>query len=145
MQKWIHTPIEFMVADNPGVVSEIVEQIDHQLAFAPPSEIGALINIADVDQNCVPILVSPSPNLRDATCQAAEVRISIIVNCRQNVSVQICRVQYRDRDHISAEYLGRARNYWENSEQSRRPSTFYEVSSSPLSFHSHRHIGHAQS
>ena len=71
----------------------MIEQVDHQLALAAQSDIGALINIAHVDQDRVWILPAPMPDLRRATRQPAEVRVPVVVERRQNVPVQVSRVQ----------------------------------------------------
>jgi hypothetical protein len=51
VQKYLDAPIKFVIAHDPGVVFEIIEQVDHQLAFRAQSDIGALINVANVDQD----------------------------------------------------------------------------------------------
>ena len=67
VKKRLDPPIELMIADNPRVVSEMIEQIDHQLAFVAQTDIRPLIDIADVDQNRVRISPAPPANLRRTT------------------------------------------------------------------------------
>src|SRR5437660_12552802 len=100
MKKWVHAPIEFMVPNNPRVVFEMIEEINHQLAFAAQPHLGALINITDIDENRVSVLSAPPPNLRDATRQSAHIKVSVVIDRRQNVTVQIGRMQDRDADRI---------------------------------------------
>ena len=71
----------------------MIEEIDHERAVRSQADIRALINVADVDQDRIPILPSPAPNLGDATREAAEVRVSCVIARGQNVPVQIGRVQ----------------------------------------------------
>src|SRR4029077_3676669 len=112
------TPIEFVIADNPGVVAEIIEQIDHQLAFIAQTDVGALINIACIDQDRISILLPPLPNLRHATSESADVRIPIVIDRRQNMPVQIGCMQDRDRSRVISQRISRARKTWEPSDQS---------------------------
>src|SRR5213076_2567281 len=64
---------------DPGVVFEIIKQIDHQFAFVPQTYFCALIYVANVDQNRVSILSSPPPDLRNATGEAPAIRSSVVV------------------------------------------------------------------
>ncbi len=82
-----------MIADDPGVVFQIIEEIDHERAVRSQADIGPLINVADVNQDRIPILPAPAPNLGDATREPAEVRISCVIARGQNVSVEIGRVE----------------------------------------------------
>ena len=47
--KHLDSPIEFMIANDPSVVPEMIEQIDHQFALVSQTDFGALIHVADVD------------------------------------------------------------------------------------------------
>src|SRR5207237_217147 len=98
-------PIKLVVADHPGVVSEMIEQIDHQLALAAKTEISALINVSRVDQNCVWILPAPSPNLSNTAGQTSQITGSIIIDGRQNVTMEIGCVQDRNGNGIAIEEL----------------------------------------
>jgi hypothetical protein len=40
-----------VIANHPRVVFEVIEKIDHQLAFILQADIGALIHVAAIDQN----------------------------------------------------------------------------------------------
>src|SRR5947199_5787458 len=91
--KWLDSPIEFVIANDPRVVSEMIKQIDHQLTFAMQADLGALIDVADVDQNRVWILSPPAPDLSDATRHPTAIGISIVIRRRRNVSVQLRRMQ----------------------------------------------------
>jgi len=74
----------------------MIEKVDHQRAVRAQTDIGPLINVADVDQERISILPAPAPNLGDATREAAEVRISCVIARGQNVSVEVGRVKDRD-------------------------------------------------
>jgi len=52
-----------MIADDPGVVFEMIEQVDHQRALVSKADVSALIHVADVDQDRVGILPPPAPDL----------------------------------------------------------------------------------
>ena len=95
-----------MITNDPRVVFQIVKKVDHQLAFAAQADLSALINVAHIDQDRVPILLPPAAYLRHTTRQSAEVRISAVIDRRQNVAVQISRVQDRDGNRAGIERLG---------------------------------------
>src|SRR3954467_9406771 len=92
-----------MIADHPGVVFEVIEKIDHQFALVSEAHLCALIDVADIDQNRVRILPTPSPDLRDATRQTAAIRSSVVIRSRQNMAMQIRRVQDRNADSVLLE------------------------------------------
>ena len=71
----------------------MIEEIDHERAVRAQTDVGSLVNVADVDQERIPILPAPPPNLGGATREAAEVRISCVIVRGQNVSVEIGRVE----------------------------------------------------
>jgi hypothetical protein len=71
----------------------MIEKINHQSALVSEAYVGALINVADIDKDRVWILPAPTPNLRNATRKAAAISSSVVIKCRQNVPVQIRRVQ----------------------------------------------------
>ena len=82
-----------MIADDPGVVFQMIEKIDHERAVRAQTDVGSLVNVADINQDRIPILPAPAPNLGDATREATEVRISCVITRGQNVSVEISRVE----------------------------------------------------
>src|SRR5262249_34788655 len=84
--------------NHPRVVFEVIEKIDHQFALISEAYVGALINVSDIDEDRVRILLTPVPNLRDATRQATTINCPVVIRCRQNMAVQIRRVQDRDAD-----------------------------------------------
>ena len=120
-----------MVPDDPRVVLEIIEQIDHQLALAAPSDVGALINITNVDQDRVWILPPPPADLRNAARQPTEVRISIVIGGRQNMAVDVRCVQDRDANSVGVERRCRLRQTGNCADQSGSADGFYEIASSP--------------
>jgi hypothetical protein len=65
----------------------MIEEIDHERAVRAQTDVSALVNVADVNQDRIPILPAPPPNLGDATREAAEVRISCVITRGQNMSV----------------------------------------------------------
>src|SRR5437899_822672 len=71
--KGFDSPIKFVIANDPGVVTKMIKQIDHQFPFVPQTDLCALIYVADIDQNRVWILPSPAPNLRSATREPAAI------------------------------------------------------------------------
>src|SRR3989442_1407763 len=82
----------------------MIEEIDHQLAFAAQSDIGALIDIANIDQDGVVVLPAPSANLSNTPREAAHVRISVVVYCRKNMTMQIGRMQNGDANRIRIQW-----------------------------------------
>ena len=76
-----------MIADDPGVIFEMVEQIDHQRAFVSKADIGALIYVADVNQYRIGIFPLPAPDLRRATCQSAPIPVSVVIGGWKDMTV----------------------------------------------------------
>src|SRR6266508_1464620 len=131
--KRLHSPVELMVADNPRVVFEIIEQIDHQLALGPQPNICSLIHVADIDQDRVRILLLPTPDLRDATRQSTAVWISVVIGSRQNMAMEVRRMQDRDANRLGIERRSHARQSWDCAEQSRPANKLQERPSTPES------------
>jgi len=52
----LHAPIEFVIADDPGVVIQMIEKIDHERAVRAQTDVGSLVNVADVNQDRISIL-----------------------------------------------------------------------------------------
>ena len=50
-QKRLDAPIELVVTDDPGVVAQEIEEIDHHPATIAEREFGPLIDVANVDQD----------------------------------------------------------------------------------------------
>jgi hypothetical protein len=71
----------------------MIKKIDHERAVGAQTDIGALINVADVNQDRISILPAPAPNLGDATREPAEISVSLVIARGQNVPMQIGRVQ----------------------------------------------------
>jgi hypothetical protein len=116
MQKRFDAPVKLVVANDPSVVFQMIEQVDHQLTLGAQANIGALINITHVDQDRVWILLAPIPDLRHATRQTAEVRIPVVIGRGQNVPMQISRVQDRDGDGVGIEGRSRTRHTWNGAD-----------------------------
>ena len=110
--KCLDSPIEFVIADDPGVVFEVIKQIDHQFAFVPQTDFCALIYVANVDQNRVSILSSPPPDLRNATGEPPAIRSSVVVRGWQNMPVQVGCMQDRDANCVGFERRSRTRQSW---------------------------------
>src|SRR5262245_9161372 len=85
--KAFHPPIEFMIADDPSIVFEMVEQIDHERAIVSKADVSALVNVTDVDQYRVRIFTPPTFDLRRATRESAAIWTAIIINSWQNVTM----------------------------------------------------------
>ena len=128
-----------MIANDPCVVFEVIEEIDHQCAVGAQADIGALINVTDVDQDRISILPAPASNLRDAARKAPEVRVSRVIARRQNVSVQIGRVENRDLNRVAVRPGDGARDGRCSAKQTRLPDRFKKRAPSGGT-HLHRHI-----
>jgi hypothetical protein len=113
-----------VIANHPGVVFQVIEKFDHQFALISEAYVGALINVADIDQDRVWILPPPSADLRDATSQPTAISSSVVVRCRQNVAVQIRGVQDRDADGIRLKRGSGTRQRRKSTEQSRPAGEF---------------------
>src|SRR5262245_35406307 len=111
----------------------MVKQIDHQLAFISQTHVGALINVADINQDRVSILPLPSTNLRDATSQAAAISGSVVIGRGQDVAMQIRRVQDRDTDCVRLKRGSRTSQRWKCAEYSRTAGEFQKVAPRPRS------------
>ncbi len=98
--KRLDSPIEFVIANNPRVVFEMIKQIDHQLALVTQADVGALIHVPDIDQDRVRIFPLPKPDLRDATRHSAAIRISVVIGGRQDMAVEVRCVQDRHGDSV---------------------------------------------
>src|SRR6266498_1421266 len=98
-----------MIADDPGVIFEMIKQVDHQRALVSKADVGALIYFADVDQDLVGIFTLPAPDLRRATRQSAAIWISIVIKGRQDMTVQIRRMQDRNANRVGIERRSSAR------------------------------------
>ena len=110
----------------------MIEQIDHQLALVSQTDLGALIHVADVDQNRVWILPSPVPNLRHATRQPAAIRISVVIRGRQNVAVDVRCLQDRDANRVGVtQRRRRVRKSWRHADQSSPANQFQEIPATP--------------
>jgi hypothetical protein len=64
-QKGVHSPVELVIANDPGVIAQVIKQIYNELPFAAQTDISSLINVSDIDQDGIPILPAPSPDLSD--------------------------------------------------------------------------------
>ena len=102
VEEWLDAPIEFMIPNQPGVVTEEIEELDHHPALIGEGELRALIDVADVDQERVGIFLAPAPDLGDAARHPAKIAAPAIIDCRQNVTVQISRVQNGNGHRIGA-------------------------------------------
>jgi len=71
IHKRLRAPVEFVIADDPCVVFQVIEEIDHQRAVRAQADVSTLINVADVDQDRISILPAPAPDLSDATRKSA--------------------------------------------------------------------------
>ena len=94
-----------MVADDPGIVTQVIKQIDHELTLAAQAYISALINITDVDQKGVPIATTPTADLSDAPSESAHVGCAIIIGSRQDMPMQVGRMKNGNRDRFRVEQL----------------------------------------
>src|SRR4029077_12650499 len=123
--------IELMITNHPRVVSEVIEKIDHQFALVSKAHLCALIDIADIDQDRVRILPPPSADLRDATRQTAAISGSVVIKCRQNMAVQIRRVQDRDANCVRLKRGSGTRQRRKSTEQSRATGESQKIAPRP--------------
>src|SRR4029453_11105534 len=65
---------------------------------------GALINVADIDQDGVRILPAPAPNLRDATRKATAISSPVVIRRRQMWPCKsvVCRIEMQTVSGSSA-------------------------------------------
>src|SRR5262245_39607866 len=113
-----------MIADDPGVVLEMIEEIDHQRALVSEADVSPLIHVADVDQDRVGIFPLPTPDLRRATRQSAAIWISVVVQGWQDMTVQIRRVQDRNTNCVGIERSSGTRERRDGANQSRLAGKF---------------------
>ena len=90
-----------MVPDDPGVVIKEIEEIDHRPSLVPEPELRALIDVADIEQEGVWIFAAPGIDLGCAPGQAAEVGMALVIDRRQNMPMQIGRVQETQPNDIA--------------------------------------------
>ena len=102
----------------------MIEELDHERAVGAQTDIGALINVADVDQDRISILPPPAPDLGGATRESAQVRVSCVIGRGQNVPVQIGSVKDRDLNDVAFECGGRARDWRRCAKQTGLPDRF---------------------
>ena len=119
-----------MIPDDPRVVVQMIEKIDHDGAVGAQADVGALVNVADVDQNRISILPPPSPDLCHAARESTQVGISCVIARRQDVPMQIGCVQDRDPNCLSDRSAHRPRNVWRGVKQSGLPNRFKKCSAS---------------
>ena len=93
MKEGFDAPVELVIANDPGIVPEQVEELDHHPALIGERELGALVDVANIDQERVWIFLPPAPDLRDATRHPAEIGAAVVIDCRQDMAMQIGRVQ----------------------------------------------------
>ena len=120
-----------MIADDPGVVFEMIEQIDHQRALVSKADVSPLIHVADVDQDRVGAFPLPAPDLRRATRQSAAIWISVVVGGWQDMTVQVRRVQDRNTNRVGIERSSSTRERRDGANQSRLAGEFQKFPASP--------------
>ena len=113
-----------MVADDPGVVVEGVEAADHGGAVRAQAELGALVDVADVEEERVGVLALPLADLRGAAGEAAEVAVAGVVGGGQDVAVEVGGVEDGDGDSVGG--LGPER-YRQRGEQGPLPEQAQEA------------------
>jgi hypothetical protein len=120
-----------MIAYDPGVIFEMIEQIDHQRALVSEADVSALVYVADVDQDRVGIFLLPAPDLRRAARQSAAICISIVVKGRQDMTVQIRCMQDRNTNRVGIERGSSTRESRDGAEQSRAACEFQKLPPTP--------------
>ena len=120
-----------MITNDPRVVFEMIEKIDHQRTLVSEADVGALIHIPDIDQNRVGIFFPPAPDLRGATRQSTAIWISGVVRRWQNMTVQIRRVQDRNTNRVGIERRSSTRERRDGANQSRLAGEFQKFPASP--------------
>jgi len=119
-----------VVADDPGVVFQMIEQVDHQRAVCSQTDVGSLINVADVDQDRVLILPAPAPDLGCAARKATQICIPSIIGRGQNVSVQVGCVNDGDPDSVFVQRDRGSRDRRRGAKQTGLPDCFEKAAPS---------------
>ena len=96
----LNTPVKLVIANDPGIIPEQVEELDHHQALIGERELGALIDVANINQKRVWIFLPPAPDLRDTTRHSTEIDAAVIIDYGQDMAMQIGCVQKRNRDEI---------------------------------------------
>jgi hypothetical protein len=92
----LERPTQPEKANHPGVVGKRVEATDHGRAAGVEAYFGALVYVADVEEDGVGIGAPPLTNLAGAAAEAAEVGVIVVIDCGQDVAVKIGGVKNGD-------------------------------------------------
>ncbi len=91
-------PVELVITDDPGVVLQRIEEANHERTLSREARLGALVNVADIDERPVRVFLLPAADLGGTTGQAAEIGAAAVIGSGQDVAVQIGGVKDGDRD-----------------------------------------------
>src|SRR5262245_52475215 len=86
-------PVEFVVPDDPGVVAQEIEELDHSSSLISEPKLGALINVSDIEEERIWTFATPGFYLGCAAREATEVGMPVVIDCRQDMAVQVGGVQ----------------------------------------------------
>lgn len=97
-----------MIPDDPGVVTEEIEEGDHHPPFIAKRKLRPLVDVADVDQERIRIFPSPTSDLSGATGESAKIGTAVVIECRKDMTMEVGRVQNRQPDDIRGRQRSRA-------------------------------------
>jgi hypothetical protein len=89
-----------VVTDDPGVVAEQIEKFDHDPAFIAESDLGPLIDIANIEEEGVGIVTSPKFDLGRAPGEAAQIGMAFVIERGQDMTMEIGRVEQAQPNDI---------------------------------------------
>ena len=82
-----------MVAQYPCVVAELSEQIDEEFPLVVVGLGGALVEVADIDEDGIRVLFAPSANLRGAAGEASDIAGAGVGGGGEDVAVEVGGVE----------------------------------------------------
>ena len=85
----IGAPVEIVVAGDPGIVSELVEQADHEGTFAEVAGGGALEEVTGIDEERVRVGGAPGADLGHAAGESADIGLAGVAGGGEDVAVEV--------------------------------------------------------
>jgi hypothetical protein len=67
LRERLDAPVELVIADDPRIVPQRIEQADHERASRREAWLGALVNVADIDERPVRVFLLPAADLGGTT------------------------------------------------------------------------------
>ncbi len=78
-----------MVTEDPGVIFEVSEQIDEEAAVVVVTGGGALVEIADIDEEGVRVFLSPAADLGGAAGETSDFGFPAVAQGGKHVAVEV--------------------------------------------------------